>query len=138
MSEREVSRAELFVLRAASDVKIARRELVAPDPASDAVCFHFQQAAEKLLKAYLASHEIPFPKTHNIAILVRLCEQIDPGFEELADVVRLTEYAVIPRYADFPLFPTSEQMQEADRLAGKVEDFVLTRLRASGAIGPET
>ena len=56
--------------RARSDLKIARREMVAPDPAADAVCFHFRQAVEKMLKGWLAWREQEFPRTHNLAWII--------------------------------------------------------------------
>jgi HEPN domain-containing protein len=38
----------------------------------DTVCFHAQQCAEKYLKALLVSRSIPFPKTHDLRILMQL------------------------------------------------------------------
>jgi HEPN domain-containing protein len=37
----------LWIRRAESDLKIGRDELVTEDPATDAICFHMQQCAEK-------------------------------------------------------------------------------------------
>lgn len=44
-----------WVRKAESDLKVARDELATLEPATDAVCFHCQQCAEKYLKAYLIS-----------------------------------------------------------------------------------
>ena len=63
-----------------------------------AICFHSQQAAEKFLKALLASKGISFERTHDIENLVN---HLPP---ELADPLRthnildLTEYAVETSY----------------------------------------
>ena len=38
------------------------------------LAFHAQQAAEKALKALLVHHQVEFPRTHVIALLVNLCE----------------------------------------------------------------
>ena len=35
----------------------------------EAIGFHSQQTSEKLLKAFLAMHQIDFPKTHNLGEL---------------------------------------------------------------------
>lgn len=40
--------------------------------ALDAVAFHIQQAAEKLLKALLASRSIEYPRTHDLEALLDL------------------------------------------------------------------
>ena len=47
---------------------------------SDAIVgFHAQQAVEKSLKAALAAAAVDFPFTHNIALLMQLCD--DAGIE---------------------------------------------------------
>ncbi|MGC1164885.1 MAG: HEPN domain-containing protein [Solirubrobacterales bacterium] len=61
--------------------------------------FHAQQAVEKSLKAAIASRGLEFPFTHDIGLLMQLCE--DAGFElsaDLADADRLTPYAAALRY----------------------------------------
>ncbi|MEO7913151.1 MAG: HEPN domain-containing protein, partial [Roseiflexaceae bacterium] len=50
------------------------------------LAFHAQQAAEKALKALLVHHQVEFPRTHVIALLINLCGQA--GYqvpEELLD-----------------------------------------------------
>ncbi len=44
-----------WVIKAMNDIKVARHEINLPEDemTTDAVCFHCQQAAEKLFKAYL-------------------------------------------------------------------------------------
>ena len=37
------------------------------------ICFHSQQAAEKILKGYLFSHGVDAPKTHNLRASTELC-----------------------------------------------------------------
>lgn len=86
----ELARNDLESARA-----LERAELV-----SDAsVGFHAQQAVEKALKASLATREIDFPFTHNVTLLMQLCE--DAGFDlpdRLSDADRLTPYAAALRY----------------------------------------
>jgi HEPN domain-containing protein len=63
------------------------------------VGFHAQQAVEKALKAVLGRLAIDFPFTHDIALLIELCEDQDlelPG--ELQEADRLTPYAATVRY----------------------------------------
>jgi HEPN domain-containing protein len=41
-------------------------------PLPGLVCFHCQQAAEKYLKTLLIFHEVSFPKTHDLLLLLEL------------------------------------------------------------------
>jgi len=125
-----------WLRKASSDMKIALREMEAEDPATDAVCFHFQQAVEKFLKAWLIWHEVKFPPTHNIEILLLSCEKIDPCFEELRRVEALTPYAVEIRYADDFYFPTLDEVRIASEMALETRAFVLNKLSACGKKGP--
>jgi len=120
--------------KAANDLKIARREMEARDAASDAVCFHFQQAAEKVLKAWLVWHDVQYKPTHNIEVLLAACEKIDPDFRQLRDVEALTPYAVEIRYADDFYMPTADEMHEAAGLAQAAWDFVTVRFKKLGVI----
>jgi HEPN domain-containing protein len=61
--------------------------------------FNAQQAVEKALKAALAGRGEDFPFTHDIALLIELCE--DHGFQlpaDLHEADRLTPYAAALRY----------------------------------------
>ena len=63
------------------------------------VCFHAQQAAEKMLKCYLISRKVEAPKTHDMQILCELCVELEKGFDEIYKAaVLLTRYSVISRY----------------------------------------
>jgi len=56
-------------------VSLTRRRKI---PVHDHACFHFQQSAEKYLKARLEEANLHFPKTHDLDELVRLCLRIEP------------------------------------------------------------
>lgn len=61
--------------------------------------FHAQQAVEKALKAAIATRGAEFPFTHNLGLLMQLCE--DEGLElpeTLAESDRLTPYGATLRY----------------------------------------
>ncbi len=66
----------------------------------DAVMFHLQQSAEKLLKALLSYHRHHFTKTHNLRELLHALadHQIDIP-EQNMQLIPLTYYAVEGRYA---------------------------------------
>lgn len=85
---------------------LAREDLVAAEALANdervsdsSVGFHAQQAVEKALKAVIASRDLEFPFTHDLGLLMQLCQ--DTGLDlppELADVDRLTPYAAAIRY----------------------------------------
>lgn len=57
------------------------------------ITYHAQQCAEKYVKAFLVSRLIDFPYTHNIEVLVNLCEKVIPVKEQLQDIFILSQYA---------------------------------------------
>lgn len=86
--------------KAQLDLRAAAHELAAPDAGLlGDVLFHAQQAAEKATKAFLAWHDVPFRKTHNLEELGRQCAARDATLGTLADqAAPLTEYAWKFRY----------------------------------------
>lgn len=59
-----------WIEKAEGDLTIALREVNAPEPVWDGICFHAQQCAEKYLKALLEEQGIPFSKTHDLVYLL--------------------------------------------------------------------
>ncbi len=118
-------------------VKIAKRDLLAAAQGletevvvTDAVCFHCQQAAEKFLKAFLVKNQIEFTKTHNIMVLLNLCSNTDKSFKSrLSEADLLTDYAVEIRYPDDWYEPTLEETRQAYKIALKVKEFVIGKLK---------
>ena len=47
------------------------------------VCFHSQQAAEKMLKCFLVSQQIEPPKTHDMQVLLEMCIEIKNGTQHV-------------------------------------------------------
>jgi HEPN domain-containing protein len=63
--------------------------------------FHAQQAVEKSLKSVLARHEIEFPRTHNLSMLIELLRlHVIPLPPDADDLARLTPFGVALRYDD--------------------------------------
>ncbi|MGH2449245.1 MAG: HEPN domain-containing protein [Chloroflexota bacterium] len=61
--------------------------------------FHYQQAAEKLLKALLADRNVDYPRSHDMGMLAELVAA--EGFEIPAtteDLIALTPFAATLRY----------------------------------------
>jgi HEPN domain-containing protein len=67
----------------------------------DTVCFHAQQAGEKLLRAYLLMYNVPPERTHDWVKLLSRCITTDPSLADLeSECVLLSGYGVLPRYPD--------------------------------------
>ena len=65
----------------------------------DAICFHSQQCVEKYLKARLIEAGIPFPKTHELSLLLTLALTTEPLWTVFtAELQALATWAVLPRY----------------------------------------
>jgi len=62
--------------KAENDLLNVKNNLRAERYAPDTVCFHCQQAAEKYLKGFLAWHETPFSKTHDLLELLKQVRQV--------------------------------------------------------------
>lgn len=89
-----------WISKAEGDFLTAQREMrVRKSPNFDAVCFHSQQCAEKLLKAMLQDAAIPFGKTHNLIILLEMLLPQKPDLEILRlHLDYLTAFSVQYRY----------------------------------------
>ena len=89
-----------WVTKAEGDATTAYREYRARKaPNYDAACFHAQQCVEKLIKAVLIQHEIPFRRIHDLEVLLDACLELHPLWESLrTDTQLLTQYAVQFRY----------------------------------------
>jgi len=92
---------EKWFKKAESDLLVIKNNLASNEIPLDACCFHSQQAAEKYLKAYLVSKQVNFPKTHGLQSLLNICIEINSLFNEVIEpAIRLTDYAIAPRYPD--------------------------------------
>ena len=122
---------KLWQIKANNDLKAGKDELITENPATDTVCFHMQQCAEKYLKSFLVFNGKEISKTHNIAFLLQQCIDIDSSFEELknAGIALLTIYSVESRYPDDFYMPTIEEAQKAIDLAEKTKAFVISTIQ---------
>jgi HEPN domain-containing protein len=49
------------------------------------LCFHFQQSAEKYLKAYIIGKNLQFDRVHDLVHLLKICSAHTPEFSELKE-----------------------------------------------------
>ncbi len=97
---------------AADDLTAARALVDVPAVSGAIVGFHAQQTAEKALKASLAAAGQDFPFTHNIALLMQLCEDAGIKLPTALDTLDLlTPYGVAGRYARVLPIPSTERLR---------------------------
>lgn len=91
------------------------------------ICFHAQQSAEKMLKAYLQWQDRMPPRTHDLLLLRSWCEEYAPAFAGLVEACALlTQYSVEARYPGS--WPDPDTAAGAVVLCHQVYDFVCTCL----------
>ncbi len=116
-------------MKALTDLHMAEYLLPAVPPLLGGVVFHSQQAAEKALKGFLAWHDEPFRKTHNLEELGQQALAFDPALQHLVNrAVVLTQYAWKYRYPGEPQEPSRQEAEEALALAREVYETILARL----------
>lgn len=87
---------EEWVAKAEGDFRTAGRELsVREAPNYDAVCFHAQQAIEKLMKALMISCGSVPPRSHDLVALAQLLEGVDPSCSWPAEELRFLNLAAV-------------------------------------------
>jgi HEPN domain-containing protein len=96
----------------------------------DQICFHFQQSAEKFLKAYIIANDLGFERTHDLPLLLQRCSQKDPAFLSLRDeCAYLTAFYIQTRYPmDWPAPTNREKARQARSAAARVRDIVRSKL----------
>jgi len=96
------------------------------------ICFHFHQAAEKYLKAYIVAYDLVFEKIHDLPVLLKTCIQQDPNLREILEECKfLNRYYIEARYP--VLWPTSydkEEAQKAELAAERIREKIRTSLKS--------
>jgi HEPN domain-containing protein len=120
-----------WLARAGEDLNVARYLLAENLPYYGAIGFHAPQAAEKFLKAYLVTHQVEFPKTHDIGRLLDLIAPVDGALATaLSAAVQLTDYGVDVRYpGDLPQLD-ADDAKRAVECAVEVRNAITSRLES--------
>jgi HEPN domain-containing protein len=124
----EIEIARQWLAKARNDLLNADNNLNSDEVPADTVCFHCQQAAEKLLKAYLVGNGQLFPITHDLFLVLEKILPLNSDAVSLRDSLAiLMPYAIEIRYPDDWYMPTEEDAREARIVA----DHVLTWLEGA-------
>ena len=96
------------------------------------VCFHFQQAAEKYLKAFIVAKKLEFRAVHNLLELLEICRQNEPDIEELEQPCRfLNPFYIDTRYpVHWPAQYDKDTAVEAKQMTEKIRDWIKKYLDA--------
>ena len=120
MSE-EIEIARQWLAKARNDLLNADNNLGSEQIPFDTVCFHGQQAAEKLLKSYLVGHGREYPISHDLLLILEKILPLNSEAENLRDSLSiLMPYSVEIRYPDDWYMPAEEDDREARNAADKV------------------
>jgi HEPN domain-containing protein len=125
MNDEYVGTVEEWLRLANMDLSAARHlfEAFRPIPI-EIICFHSQQAAEKMIKGFLVSKGVIPPKIHDLTKLMKMCFEFENEFNMFhREADTLTLYGVLPRYpAEYEL--KEEDGERALNYADKIVDFV--------------
>lgn len=124
-----LDQAQMLLRKAAQDEALLDSILEDETVSAEIFGYHCQQAAEKLLKAWLAQRAVHYPKTHNLQALVELLEaQGQPLPTGLADLDQLTPYATVYRYEQVPEYTVLDR-KAARALVARVRSFIEPQIK---------
>ena len=123
---------EEWISKADEDFEFARINLEEEKPFHAQICFHFQQAAEKYLKAYIIANELEFRKIHDLPLLLKQCSSKDHSITKLAeDCEFLTTFYIETRYpVNWPIDLSKKEAEKACHAAQNIRKFLKKKLRA--------
>jgi HEPN domain-containing protein len=122
--------ARSWIEKAKNDLLNADNNLASEQIPYDTVCFHCQQAAEKLLKGFLVAHNSEYPITHNLFVILEDILEYDSSAENLRESLAiLNPYSIEVRYPGDAWMPTPEDAKEARQAAQQIYDWMQSRLK---------
>ena len=82
------------------------------------VGFHLQQFLEKKMKASLQRHDVDYPRTHDLSMLLDMFPQGKVSEDDEIFVQVLSQFAVDSRYGEY-----TEPPWDSDQMLKKAKDF---------------
>jgi HEPN domain-containing protein len=94
------------------------------------ICFHFQQAAEKYLKAFIIAHDLEFRPVHNLLELLAICKEKDSNIAEIEEACRyLNPFYIDTRYpVHWPTQYDNETALKAQKAAEAIRMWIKAAL----------
>ena len=125
---------EIWLEYAFDDLKSAK--VLLAEGIYNMVCFHSQQAVEKLFKSLIATYHQEIPRIHNLIRLHKICEKLHGSKLELEDegLIFLNDVYIDSRYpADFGILasgqPDERDARKAYRYANDIDTFLNPLIR---------
>jgi HEPN domain-containing protein len=119
-----------WLTKADEDYNFARINLEDDHKFYSQICFHFQQAAEKYLKAYISTYDLEFERVHNLIALLKTCGKKDASLLSLMEECELLNAAYIDtRYpvhwpTDFSKEKAVKMQNAANKIAQKIKEVL--------------
>ena len=91
------------------------------------ICFHFHQAAEKYLKAFIVALDLEFQKIHDLPVLLKTCMVKAPDLKRLMDGCKvLNRYYIDARYpVHWPSKYDKDEVLKAESAAESIRDAII-------------
>jgi HEPN domain-containing protein len=84
------------------------------------ICFHFHQAVEKYLKAFIVARDLEFQKIHDLLVLLNVCSNVEPALHEIKEHCKfLNRFYIDTRYPVH--WPTKYTREEAAKAKSACE-----------------
>jgi len=95
------------------------------------ICFHFQQSAEKYLKAVIVAYDLEFQKVHDLVALLKICLERRPELSGLmSDCKLLNRFYIDTRYpVHWPTDYSKEKAYQAKEAAETIRDKIKACLK---------
>lgn len=116
--------------KADEDFRFAETNLRGGSEFHAQMCFHFQRAAEKYLKALIIAKDLEFAKVHDLVHFLRTCAGLEPAFAALKeDCITLNTAYVESRYpVHWPTSYTKETTEQSRTAALNIARMVRDRI----------
>ncbi|MDI6734793.1 MAG: HEPN domain-containing protein [bacterium] len=95
------------------------------------ICFHFQQASEKYLKAFIIANGLEFRPIHNLLELLEICREKEPKIKEIEEDCRyLNPFYIDTRYpVHWPTHYDKETAIKASDSVGEIRKWIMDILK---------
>jgi HEPN domain-containing protein len=96
------------------------------------ICFHFHQAGEKFLKAFIVAHDLEFKKIHDLPVLLKMCSEKNSALNSLlSDCNFLNRFYIDTRYpVHWPSNYTKDVALEAMKCVDRIRSAIESSLGA--------
>ena len=100
------------------------------------ICFHFHQAVEKYLKAFIVAYDLEFENIHSLIKLLKICAEKEPSLLTLLPECEFLNPSYIDtRYpVQWPTDYTKEKSLKAKESAQKVAETIKGLLKKGGYV----